>query len=55
MIVNLQILNNEASTKFKHLITEELGINNQLVPRKSTDIMLQNGIFEPSGRTIYLS
>ena len=32
MIVNLQILNNEASTKLKHLITEELGITYQLVP-----------------------
>ena len=32
MIVNLQILDNEVSTKFKHLITEELGINYQLVP-----------------------
>ena len=32
MIVNLQILNNEASSKFKHLITEYLGIKYQLVP-----------------------
>ena len=32
MIVNLQILDNEASTNFKHLITEDLGINYQLVP-----------------------
>ena len=32
MIVNLQILDNEASTKFKHLITEELGITYKLVP-----------------------
>ena len=31
MIVKLQILDNEASTKLKHLITEELGINYQLV------------------------
>ena len=32
MIVNLQILDNEARTKFKHLITEDLGFNYQLVP-----------------------
>ena len=32
MIVNLQILDNEASTKFKHIITEDLGINYQLAP-----------------------
>ena len=32
MSVNLQILNNEASSKFKHLITEDLGIKYQLVP-----------------------
>ena len=32
MIVNLQILDNEASSKFKHLITEDLGIKYQLVP-----------------------
>ena len=32
MSVNLQILDNEASSKFKHLITEELGIKYQLVP-----------------------
>ena len=32
MIVNLQILDNEASSKFKHLTTEYLGIKYQLVP-----------------------
>ena len=32
MIVNLQIFDNEASTKFKYLITDELGITYQLVP-----------------------
>ena len=32
MSVNLQILDNEASSKFKHLITEDLGIKYQLVP-----------------------
>ena len=32
MSVNLQILNDEASSKFKHLITEDLGIKYQLVP-----------------------
>ena len=31
MIVNLQIFDNDASTKFKHLITEALGIKYQLV------------------------
>ena len=31
MSVNLQILDNEASSKFKHLITEDLGIKYQLV------------------------
>ena len=33
MSVNLQILDNEASSKFKHLITEDLGIKYQLVPQ----------------------
>ena len=32
MIVNLQILGNEDITKFKHLITEDLGIRYKLVP-----------------------
>ena len=32
MIANRQIFDNEPSTNFKHLITEELGINYQLVP-----------------------
>ena len=32
MSVNLQILDNEASSKFKHLVTEYLGIKCQLVP-----------------------
>ena len=32
MIFNLQILENDASTNSKHLITEDLGINYQLVP-----------------------
>ena len=32
MSVNLQILDNEASSKFKHLITENLNIKYQLVP-----------------------
>ena len=32
MSVNLQILDIEASSKFKHLITEDLGIKYQLVP-----------------------
>ena len=32
MSVNLQILDNEARSKFKHLITEDLGIKYQLVP-----------------------
>ena len=32
MSVNLQILDNEASSKFKHLITEDSGITYQLVP-----------------------
>ena len=32
MIVNLQIPKNEASSKFKHILTEDLGINYQLVP-----------------------
>ena len=32
MLFNLQILDNEASSKFKHLITEDLGIKYQLVP-----------------------
>ena len=32
MSVNLQILDNEASSKFKHLITEDLGIKYKLVP-----------------------
>ena len=32
MSVNLQILDNEASSKFKHLITEDLGIKYQLLP-----------------------
>ena len=32
MSVNLQILDNEASSKFKHLITEDVGIKYQLVP-----------------------
>ena len=32
MSVNLKILNNEASSKFKHLITEDLGIKYKLVP-----------------------
>ena len=32
MSVNLQILDNEASSKFKHLLTEDLGIKYQLVP-----------------------
>ena len=31
MSVNLQILDNEASSKFKHLITEDLDIKYQLV------------------------
>ena len=39
MLVNPQILNNEDSTKFKHIITEELGINYQLVP---LDIHIRN-------------
>ena len=39
MIVNLQILYNEASKNFKHLITEDLGINYQLVP---PDIHIHN-------------
>ena len=39
MIVNLQIFNNESSTKFKHLITEELGINYPQVP---PDIHIRN-------------
>ena len=30
--VNLQILDNEASSKFKHIIAEDLGIKYQLVP-----------------------
>ena len=32
MSVNLKILDNEARSKFKHLITEDLGIKYQLVP-----------------------
>ena len=32
MRVNLQILDNEASSKFKHLITEDLGNKYQLLP-----------------------
>ena len=32
MSVNLKILDNEASSKFKCLITEDLGIKYQLVP-----------------------
>ena len=32
MSVNLKILDNEASSKFKHLITEDIGIKYQLVP-----------------------
>ena len=32
MSFNLQILDNKASSKFKHLITEDLGIKYQLVP-----------------------
>ena len=32
MNVNLKILDNEASSKFKHLITEYLGIKHQMVP-----------------------
>ena len=32
MIFNLQILDNEASSKFKYLITEDFGIRYQLVP-----------------------
>ena len=32
MRVNLQILDNEARSKFKHLITEDLGIKYKLVP-----------------------
>ena len=32
MSVNLQILDNEDSSKFKHLINEYLGIKYQLVP-----------------------
>ena len=32
MSVNLQILDNESSSKFKHIITEDLDIKYQLVP-----------------------
>ena len=32
MSVNLKIIDNEASSKFKHLITEDLGIKYQLAP-----------------------
>ena len=32
MSVNLKILDNKASSKFKHLTTEDLGIKYQLVP-----------------------
>ena len=41
MIVNLQILDNEASSKFKHLITEDLGIKYKLVP---PDIHRRNAV-----------
>ena len=41
MLFNLQILDNEASSKFKHLITEDLGIKYQLVP---PDIHRRNAV-----------
>ena len=41
MSANLQILDNEASSKFKHLLTEDLGIKYQLVP---PDIHRRNAV-----------
>ena len=41
MSVNLQILDNEASSKFKHLITEYLGIKYKLMP---PDIDIRNEV-----------
>ena len=47
MSVNLQILDNEASSRFKHLITEDLDIKYQLVPpdihrRNAAEHAIQN-------------
>ena len=41
MIGNLQILDNEASSNFKHIITEDLGIKYQLMP---PDIRRRNAV-----------